>query len=215
MRTRIKICGITQVSDAEQVAACGADALGMIFYAKSPRCVELEKASQICKAVQPFVTTVAVVVNPSAGFLNQLEVETSIDRIQFHGDETHQQCEQTKLPYYKVLRIKGCSNVEQLAQNFSNASALLLDTYVKGLPGGTGKIFDWSILKDIKITQHLILSGGLSPENVFDAVMAVKPYAVDVNSGVEIKPGIKDTVKLNELIIAIREADKKLTQDRL
>ena len=213
VRTRIKICGITRVQDAELVAASGADAMGMIFYPKSPRYIELGQAREVCKVVQPYVTTVAVVVNPELDFLNQIEKQGLIDRIQFHGDETHQQCEQTNLPYYKVLRVNSGLDIELLASRYPGASSLLLDTYSEGLLGGSGQVFDWSIIKGSQIDQHLVLAGGLSPENIFNAVMTVKPYAVDVNSGVEIKPGIKDAVKLNEIIIAVREADKKLMLD--
>lgn len=212
MRTRIKFCGITRAEDAEKVAASGADAIGMIFYSKSPRHIELKQAQEIAKLVQPYVTTVAVVVNPELRFLNDLENKGFIDRIQFHGDETSTQCEQTVLPYYKVLRIKSDSDVVQLAKQFPGASAVLLDTYVDGLLGGSGRTFDWSIIENIQIDQHLVLAGGLSPENIYDAVLMAKPYAVDVNSGVEIKPGIKDAVKINEIIIAVREADAKRMQ---
>ena len=210
MRTRIKICGITRPEDAELVADSGADALGMIFYEKSPRNVSIEQAKSIIKALRPLLTTVAVVVNPEESFLTHLHTDLGIDRIQFHGNETQSQCEKSLRPYYKVLRVKHKSDLLDDIKQYDKASSFLLDTYVKGQPGGTGELFNWSILDTVQINKPVILAGGLNPENVYDAIMAVKPYAVDVNSGVEIKPGIKDAIKINEFIIAVHEADQAL-----
>ncbi len=213
MRTRIKICGITRTRDAELVAQSGADAIGLNFYPKSPRCIDIEQAKDVSLCVQPYVTTVAVVVNPQSQLLDTLAKQNIVDRIQFHGDETDQDCQKSGMPYYKALRIDSSSNVKQLAQTYQTANALLLDTYVEGLPGGTGRVFDWLTINAGEIKQPIILAGGMSVENVYDAILTVKPYAVDVASGVEAKPGIKDAVKLNEFIIAVQEADKKLIQD--
>ena len=213
MCTRIKICGITRVQDAEIVAESGADALGMIFYEKSPRNVDVEQAKSIASSLAPYLSTVAVVVNPIDLLLNQLIVDVAIDRIQFHGNETQSECEKSLRPYYKTLRVKQQRDLIEQIQLHDNASAFLLDTYVKGQPGGTGEIFNWSILENVKIDRPVILAGGLNPENVYDAILAVQPYAVDVNSGVEIKPGIKDAIKINEFIIAVHEADQALCKN--
>ena len=210
MRTRIKICGITRVQDAELVADCGADALGMIFYKKSPRNVSIQQAKRICNAFKPYLTTVAVVVNPTVEFLMQLVTEVGIDRFQFHGDESTVLCENSPRPYYKVLRVSQKSDLIEQLQRYPSASAYLLDTYIKGQPGGTGQPFDWSIIDKSQILRPVILAGGLTPGNIHDAVLSVQPYAVDVNSGVEIKPGIKDANKINEFIIAVHEADLAL-----
>ncbi len=212
MRTRIKICAMTRPQDAEIAADCGADAIGMIFYPKSPRCVDLNQAKQIAQSVQPFVTIVAVVVNPDDGFINKIKAISAIDRIQYHGDEKPEDCEKFGVPYYKVLRVNSQTDIDNMASRYNSASAVMLDTYVKNIPGGTGKAFDWSILKNINIQKPLILAGGLTPENIYQAVLTVKPYAVDIASGTEIKPGIKDAVKIKETIIAVREADQVLSK---
>ncbi len=214
MRTRIKICGITRIEDAELVANSGADALGMIFHKNSPRNITINQAQNICKTSNLYVTTVAVVVNPAQKMLTRLVSEVGIDRIQYHGDETQQLCEKSLRPWYKALRVTQESDIIRQAPLYSLAHAFLLDTYVKGLPGGTGQQFDWSIINNSRINKPIILAGGLNPDNVYKAVLCVQPYAVDVNSGVEIKPGIKDANKINEFIIAVHEADQALHKTR-
>lgn len=210
MRTRIKICGITRIRDAEYIADSGADAMGLIFYEKSQRYVSIEQAKTICKGLKPYLTTVAVVVNPADKLIAKLEQEVGIDRIQFHGEESQSQCDKSTRPYYKALRVGEQCDLLNQARQYQNASALLLDTYIKGMPGGTGERFDWSIINKARIDKPIILAGGLTPENVHDAVLSVQPYAVDVSSGVEIKPGIKDAIRINEFIIAVHEADRAL-----
>ena len=212
MRTRIKICGMTRLEDAEIAASCGADAIGMIFYPKSPRYVDLNQAKKIAQSIQPFVTTVAVVVDPDENFINEINNLGVIDRIQYHSDETPDFCEKSGVPYYKVLRVNSQTDIKSLANHYKSASAMMLDTYIKGKPGGTGQTFDWSVLQNINIEKPLILAGGLNPENIYQAVLTVKPYAIDLASGVEIKPGIKDAVKIKETIIAVREADQILNK---
>jgi len=213
MRTRIKICGITRVQDAERVADSSADAMGMIFYRKSPRDVSIEQARILSKAAKPYLTTVAVVVNPAHEFLSQLVSQVRIDRIQFHGNELQSHCEKSLRPYYKVIRVGQQSDITDKIQQHGKASAFLLDTYIKGQPGGTGQQFDWSIINKTQINKPVILAGGLTPDNVYDAVLSVQPYAVDVNSGVEIKPGIKDAIMINEFIMAVHEADQALSKN--
>ena len=210
MRTRIKICGITRVQDAELVADSGADALGMIFYGKSARNVGFHQAREICAVAKPFLTTVAVVVNPDNHFIDQLVTDLGVDRIQFHGNESQDQCARSGRPYYKVLRVQTQRDIDEQLPDYPECGAFMMDTYVKGLPGGTGKSFDWSLIDKAKIGRPVILAGGLTPENVYDAILSVRPYAVDVSSGVEIKPGIKDANKINEFIIAVDEADQAL-----
>ncbi len=190
----------------------GADAIGMIFYPDSPRNIDLNQAKQIARSVQPFVTSVAVVVNPDDDFINKIKQMSVIDRIQFHGNEKPSDCEKSGISYYKVLRVNSETDIEYLANQYESAAAIQLDTYVKNKPGGTGETFDWSILDNINIQKPLILAGGLTPENVYQAVLTVKPYAIDLVSGVEIKPGIKDAVKIKETIIAVREADQVLNK---
>ena len=214
MRTRVKICGISRPADAENVAMSGADAMGMIFYEKSPRNVTFSQAQSIRSLIAPFVTSVAVVVNAESAFITRLETDLAIDCIQYHGDETSQQCNQAQRPYYKALRVRDQAQILDQIQQYPDARAVLLDTYEKGKPGGTGTRFDWNLIDYEKIEKPIILAGGLNPDNVYDAILHVKPYAVDVNGGVEIKPGIKDAVKINEFIIAVQEADQVLNRMR-
>ena len=214
MRTRVKICGITRAQDAELVAASGAHAMGMIFYKKSPRNVSIEHAHTIIHGIEPYLTTVAVVVNPVNEDLRQLATDVGIDRIQFHGNESPSECEKSIRPYYKTLRVNQQNDLVEQLNRYNQVSAFLLDTYVKGLPGGTGETFNWRILDQLSINKPVILAGGLTPDNVYDAILAVQPYAVDVNSGVEIKPGIKDAIKINEFIIAVQEADQALVKSQ-
>ena len=208
MSTRIKICGITRMQDAQALAGSGADAMGMIFYDKSPRHVAVEDARALVCEVAPFVTTVAVVVDPSDDQLSHIVHHVSIDRVQFHGGETQRRCARAGRPYIKALRIRAGMHINRLMDEYHDASAFLLDTYVEHELGGTGRTFNWDLLEDLATGKPVILAGGLNIENVYDAIVKVNPYAVDVSSAVEIKPGIKDAVKINEFIIAVREASR-------
>ncbi|HEX5362870.1 MAG TPA: phosphoribosylanthranilate isomerase [Gallionella sp.] len=199
--TRAKICGITNEEDALAVAASGADAIGFVFYPRSPRYVAIAKAAQLVAALPPFVTTVGLFVDADEAFVREVLASVPLDVLQFHGDESPDYCVQFGRPYLKAIRVKAGVDLIQCAAHFCTAQALLLDAHVQGVPGGTGTTFDWGL-----IPQHLplpvILSGGLDVENVASAIRQVRPYAVDVSSGVEAgkgintQKGIKDAAKI-------------------
>ncbi len=202
MRTRIKICGITRVEDAISAVKQGADAIGLVFYAPSPRCVSIAQALAITDALPPFVSVVALFVNPTQEEVKQVLSAVHIDLLQFHGDEDEAACVQYELPYLKAIRVKSDTNLIQYAQLYPNAKALLLDTYSDHAFGGTGETFNWDVIPK-KLPKPIILAGGLSAENVAQAVQQVKPYAVDVSGGVEQSKGIKDPIKIAKFISAV------------
>ncbi|MBF7729178.1 phosphoribosylanthranilate isomerase [Pseudomonas sp. N040] len=201
---RIKICGITRVEDALAAAAAGADAIGLVFYAKSPRAVSIEQARAIIAALPPFVTTVGLFVNASRGELNEILAALPLDMLQFHGDETPADCEGYRRPYLKALRVKAGDDIRAQVARYPGAAGILLDTFVAGVPGGTGESFDWSLVPD-KLPCPVILAGGLNSANVRAAITRVRPYAVDVSGGVEISKGIKDAGKIQAFIRACKE----------
>jgi phosphoribosylanthranilate isomerase len=196
---RIKICGITRIEDALAAIAAGADALGFVFYARSPRAVTPAQASAIIAALPPFVTTVGLFVDMSRAELTRLLSEVPLDLLQFHGDEGPDDCAGYGRPYIKALRVKAGDDVAAAIARYPAASGILLDTFVAGTPGGTGEAFDWSLVPQ-DAAKPLILAGGLTPENVADAVRQVRPYAVDVSGGVEASKGIKDAAKIQAFI---------------
>ena len=209
MRTRIKICGITRAADGRAAADAGADAIGLVFYPPSPRFLAHERAREIRDAVPPFVSTVALFVNPSRD-----EVQAVLERVwpamlQFHGEETPEFCASFGVPYVKACRVRngvsaGVDLIEYL-RPFSGAAGWLLDSHVDEY-GGVGESFDWSLVPEARI-RPLVLSGGLTRENVRDAVRRVRPWAVDVSSGVESAKGIKDAAKIAAFIAEVRHAD--------
>lgn len=199
MHTRIKICGINHLDDALKAVECGADAIGIIFVEKSPRYASLTEARVIAESLPPFVTVVGLFMDaPEAKVREALKV-VPLNLLQFHGDESAEYCDQFNMPYIKVLRMRENANVVAYAQEFPNASGLLLDAYHKGMGGGTGQTFDWSIIPG-DLPLPLILAGGLTPDNVASAVEQVRPYAVDVSSGVESEPAVKDHKKIEQFI---------------
>ncbi|ARU89109.1 N-(5'-phosphoribosyl)anthranilate isomerase [Pseudomonas sp. M30-35] len=200
---RSKICGITRLEDALAAVAAGADAIGFVFYPKSPRAVTIEQARAIIASLPPFVTTVGLFVDMPREQLQQLLVQVPLDLLQFHGDETPEQCEGFGRPYIKALRVKSGADVGQQIAPYASASGVLLDTFVAGVPGGTGEIFDWSLVPQ-GLQMPIILAGGLTPDNVEAAIKQVKPYAVDVSGGVEASKGIKDLSKVKAFIQAVR-----------
>ena len=200
---RSKICGITRIEDALAAVEAGADALGFVFYGPSPRAVNVLQARAIIAALPPFVTTVGLFVNASRCELNETLDAVPLDLLQFHGDEAREACEGYHRPYIKALRVKAGDDIAAACDAFPGASGVLLDTYVEGVPGGTGEAFDWSLIPQ-HLSKPLILAGGLTPENVADAVARVKPYAVDVSGGVEASKGIKDHHKIRAFINAVR-----------
>ena len=192
---RVKICGITTVDDALICEQAGADAIGLVFYEPSPRCVDIESAMEIAKAVGPFISLVGLFVNADEETVGNICDRMSLDVLQFHGDESRDYCEQFSQPYMKAIRMRDDLDINQAMSEYSSASAILFDAYQKGVPGGTGETFDWERLPK-NASKRIVLAGGLNPENVSSAIKQVKPYAVDVSGGVELKPGIKDKQKV-------------------
>ena len=206
LRTRVKICGITRVQDALEAVRCGADAIGLVFYAASPRHVSVQQAQQIVAALPPFISVVALFVNATPAEIEAVLSQVCIDIVQFHGDETAADCERIKLPYFKAIRVKSDTNLLQCALDFSSANALLLDTYSEAAYGGTGHVFDWDLIPK-NMTKPVILAGGLIAENVGLAIQKVKPYAVDISGGVEVSKGIKDANKIAAFMLAVQAAN--------
>ena len=206
MATAVKICGITRPEDALAAARAGAHAIGLVFYAKSPRHVTPARAAEIIRVLPPFVTTVGLFVNATAEEVKAVLAEAPVALLQFHGDETPDFCRQFKRPYVKAVRVKAGVDLLQYAQDYHDAKALLLDAYVEGLHGGSGAVFDWSLIPR-GLPLPVILSGGLTPENVMEAVRRVRPGAVDVSSGVESAKGVKDAQKIAAFIKGARNAD--------
>lgn len=204
--TKVKICGITNYNDAKACIDCGADAIGFIFYEKSRRYIEPEQAFEIIRKLPPFITKVGVFVNSLKIRIANITNQTRISAIQLHGDETPDFCLDFMEPVIKALRIKDLDDLENIAS--FPVQAILLDTFTDAEYGGTGKSFDWNILKDLNSDKNIILSGGLNPDNIEDAIIQVNPYAVDVSSGVEKSPGIKDHSKIKKFIEAVRNAEK-------
>jgi phosphoribosylanthranilate isomerase len=202
MRTRVKICGITRVEDVLSAVEQGADAIGLVFYAPSPRCVTIAQAAAISAAVPPLVSVVALFVNPTQQEVNAVLANVNIDLLQFHGDESEAECVQYGLPYLKAIRVKSDTNLIQYAQTFTSAKALLLDAHSLEAVGGTGQVFDWNLIPH-SMGKSIILAGGLTPDNVKEAIKQVKPYAVDVSGGVEQAKGIKDVIKIAAFMAAV------------
>ena len=199
MAVRVKICGITQLEDALFAANAGADALGFVFYDKSPRHIEAEKAAVLCHALPPFVTRVGLFVDASPDTVKGILQAVSLDLLQFHGDETPDYCAQFGKPFIKALRVHAATDLLKYAADFATASGLLLDAFVPGVPGGTGESFDWKLIPE-NLPKPIVLSGGLTPSNVTDAIRQTRPWAVDVSSGVESAKGIKDMHKVAQFI---------------
>ncbi|HZW85934.1 MAG TPA: phosphoribosylanthranilate isomerase [Gallionella sp.] len=197
--TRVKICGITRLQDALAAAHSGADAIGLIFYQHSPRHVSIAQAAHLAAALPPFVTVVGLFVNAEAAFVRDVLAGVRLDLLQFHGEETAEFCAQFNRPYIKAVRVKAGVDLLQCAADYSGAAGLLLDAHVEGVQGGTGATFDWTLIPEA-MPLPIILSGGLQPENVAAAIRQVRPYAVDVSSGVEASKAIKDAVKITRFI---------------
>jgi phosphoribosylanthranilate isomerase len=193
--TKVKICGFTEAENARQAAIAGVDAIGLVFYDKSPRNVDIFRAQEIIEGLPPFVNRVGLFVNANPSFVDEVLCEVPLDTLQFHGDESLLDCSQYQMPFIKSLRVKPETNVLQVADEFSSASAILLDSFNPSAYGGTGEAFDWS-LACVDISLPIILAGGLNETNVSAAISQVKPYAVDASSGVESAPGVKDIDKI-------------------
>ncbi|WP_047336213.1 phosphoribosylanthranilate isomerase [Pseudomonas protegens] len=206
---RSKICGITRIEDALAAVAAGADAIGLVFYAKSPRAVNVQQARAIIAALPPFVTTVGLFVNASRCELGEILDAVPLDLLQFHGDESAADCEGYHRPYIKALRVKAGDDIAAACLAYPRASGILLDTYVEGVPGGTGEAFDWSLVPQ-GLSKPIILAGGLTPDNVAAAIARVRPYAVDVSGGVEQGKGIKDPAKIRAFMQAVRRSNESM-----
>lgn len=200
---RIKICGITRVEDALAAAQAGADAIGLVFYAPSPRAVSTAQAAAIIRALPPFISTVGLFVDASAEEVRAVLAEVPLDVLQFHGDEAAEFCSQFGRPYLKALRVRAGDDLNALAAQWPDAAGILLDSYKAGVPGGTGEIFDWSLIPAQR-DWPLVLAGGLTPENVAEAVERASPWAVDVSGGVEQAKGIKQAEKINLFVREVK-----------
>ncbi|MGD8594849.1 MAG: phosphoribosylanthranilate isomerase [Gammaproteobacteria bacterium] len=199
MRTRVKICGITRPDDALRAAHLGADAIGLVFFDKSPRAIDVDTARDILAVLPPFVTVVGLFVDPTPRHVAAVLHRVPLDILQFHGNEEPGECTAYNKPYIKAIRIKDGVNLHDQAKRYASARGLLLDTYVPGVPGGTGQAFNWSLIPK-NLNKHIILAGGLTPKNVWQVISAVRPFAVDVSSGVEVEKGIKDPEKMAAFI---------------
>lgn len=208
--TRIKICGITRVEDLLAAVDSGADAIGLVFYDKSPRNLNLQQAVKLAAATPPFVTLVGLFVNPVAAEVNAAMQAIPLSVLQFHGEEEPEFCGQFGRPYLKAIRVKAGLNLVQYAARFAGAQGLLLDAFVEDTHGGTGASFDWTLIPQ-NLPLPVILSGGLHAGNVGEALRQVRPYAVDVSSGVEASKGIKDAAKIAAFINEVNKIDLQLS----
>ncbi len=208
MRTRVKICGITSVSDGLAAARHGADAIGLIFYPPSPRLVTLERAREIAASLPPFVARVAVFVNPTAADVAAAIRACRPDLLQFHGEETAEFCRGFNVPYLRALRVRPGVDLLESLSPFGDAAGWLLDAYRQELYGGTGEAFDWDLVPRA-LARPVILSGGLDAGNVGAAIRRVRPWAVDVSSGVEAAKGAKDERRIAAFMEAVRSADQE------
>ncbi|MFO1330511.1 MAG: phosphoribosylanthranilate isomerase [Rubrivivax sp.] len=204
-RTRIKICGLTREQDVDDALDAGADALGFVLYPKSPRHVPLDRAAELAARLPPFVTPVLLFVNASPSEVQRAAERLPQALLQFHGDETPDQCAAAGRPYLRAARMAPGFDLLDFAARFSGAQALLLDALVEGYGGG-GKAFDWSLIPP-NVPAPVVLSGGLNPANVTDGVLAVRPWAVDVSSGVEQSKGVKNAALMRRFCKAVRDAD--------
>jgi phosphoribosylanthranilate isomerase len=204
--TRVKICGITRVQDALCAAEHGADAIGLVFYARSPRHLSIEQAAAICAELPAFVTTVALFKDADADVVHRALDTLPLDLLQFHGSEEEVFCTQFSRPYIKALAMQqSAAQVMTQAEQYASARGLLLDSHAPGEAGGSGEVFDWNTIPSL--ARPLILAGGLSVDNVAEAIHTVKPYAVDISSGVESEPGIKDAALIEAFMKAVRKTN--------
>jgi phosphoribosylanthranilate isomerase len=206
MATAIKICGITRVEDALAAARLGAHAIGLVFFSASPRHVPPSRAAAIVQALPPFITPVGLFVDAAAEEVGAAVSTAGCQLLQFHGAETPAFCRQFGLPYIKAVRVRPGVDLLQYADDYRDAKGLLLDAFVHGTHGGTGTSFDWKLIPRT-LPLPVILSGGLSPDNVTQAIRTVRPWAVDVSSGVEVAPGVKDAARIAAFVSGVRNAD--------
>lgn len=198
-RTRVKICGITRAEDGRIAAKYGADAIGLVFYEKSPRAVNIEQAQTIIQSLPAFVTVVGLFVNAEPDVINNILAKVPIDLLQFHGEESPEYCSGFNKPYMKALRMRPNIELETVIAKYQTAKGILLDSYVQGVKGGTGTVFDWQQIPS-NLSKPIIVAGGLTATNVNAAIKVLNPYAVDVSGGVESAKGIKDSGKIAEFM---------------
>lgn len=204
---QVKICGITRPEDARAAGDMGADAIGLVFWSGSRRAVDTNRALELCAATAPFMTVTALMVNPSVGEVETLLEAVPINLLQWHGEESPDFCEQWRVPYIRALKVEPGVDLRREAERYPSARGFLLDAVHAGRFGGTGRTFDWALAPS-DFDRPLILAGGLDPANVGEGIRALKPVAVDVSSGVESAPGIKDHAKMRSFIDAARAAVK-------
>ena len=204
MSVRVKICGITRIEDALAAYEAGADALGFVFYPKSPRCVSVETAREIAEALPPFASSVGVFVDAPMEHVRRTAERVGLRAVQLHGNEPPAYCAGLGVPAVNAFRVRD--SVDFPFEAYRGAAAFLLDAYVKGEPGGTGRAFRWELAREACRRRRIILAGGLTPENVEKAVQTVQPHAVDVSSGVEVSPGVKDHEKTAAFIRTAKAA---------
>ena len=205
-RVKIKICGLTRAQDVKAAVEAGADVLGFVF-ASSPRCVSIDTAKRLSSYVPRGVLRVGLFMDQNRLEVEQVIATVPLDILQFHGSETEQECSAFKMPWLKAVAMENAGSLKQAERDFPGAAGLLLDSHSKGKRGGTGKLFDWSLSRPVD--KPVWLAGGLNPDNVEEAIHAVKPFAVDVSSGVESRPGIKDAAMIDAFVQAVRIAESK------
>ncbi len=203
--TQIKVCGITRIEDALFASRCGVEAIGLIFYPPSGRNLSAQKAKSIRDSLPPEVASIAVVVNPDDDLLDAIVSQVRPTYIQFHGDESEQRCQEAGLPFIKALRVRNPAQVAKGVDSYPEAAGLLLDAYVKDKVGGTGRTFSWDYVP--QVGKPIILAGGLHSGNIAQAISKVGPTAVDVSTGVEFSPGVKNQAAIREFVTAVRSAN--------
>jgi phosphoribosylanthranilate isomerase len=208
-RTRIKACGITRLEDALTAVAFGVDGLGFIFSRKSLRYITPEQARDIIRHIPPFISTVGVFVDEEATVVDEIAQYCGLSLVQLHGDEAPAYCRKLSAQAIKAFRVGPDFDAEMLIPYKEIVRSYLLDTYHKDVAGGTGQTFDWNLIQNIETKVPIILAGGMNPDNIMAAIEQVGPYAVDVNSGVESAPGLKDAAKLQKFVAQVRKADSQ------
>ncbi len=206
LRTRVKICGITGPADAREAGRLGADSIGLVFHEGSPRSIDVESARAVRAALPPFVTVTALFLNAPAARVREVLDAVAVDLLQFHGGEAPGYCVQFGRPYIKAVPMGAGADPERVLASHVDAAGFLLDSHSVGEPGGSGVVFDWAAIPDLQ-GRPLILAGGLTPDNVADAVRQVRPWAVDVSSGVESAPGVKDVRRMASFISEVQRGE--------
>ena len=200
---KIKICGLTDPENSKQIASLDIHAIGLVFFNESPRAVSIGQANEIIQELPPFINKVGLFVDASNNFVDQVLNSVNIDTIQFHGDESSSDCSQFQMPFIKAIRMREGTDLLIQAEEFSSAAGLLLDSFEEDSYGGTGKSFDWNLIRD-RIGLPIILAGGLNKDNVISAIEKTQPYAIDISSGVELEKGIKDIEMVKDIIKLVK-----------